>query len=138
MKKIILISFMLISMFASYIHAFEKGHYVFATRWVYVGDTIELGWEPIDNIIIYEIKAYHAETEQLIDLGSTTSISTTYTFNKVGHYIFIIRSITLVDGETKTSDWSHTTQPENSRMNGEKQAWWVYAQIPPIEGLILE
>jgi len=112
--------------------SFEKGHWKFDTLWKYVGDTFTLTWGPVTNATKYEVIVYHAETETQLYVGETTNTEIDYTFERTGHYIFMIRAYKMENGVEVYTDYSHTTQPEKSSVNGEPKGWWVYVQLPPI------
>ncbi len=132
MKKIILI--FLIIFFTSPIYAIEPGLHDHATYWNYSGDTITAKWSTVNNATEYEVLLIHVETDQVTALGKTPNIQISFVLKRVGHYFLKLRALNDV-GE---SPWTITSESENCRVNGEPRSFWIYAQIPPIEDLILE
>ena len=133
MRKFILF-FIIILATTSYSYGFEKGLYEHTTYWMYSGETATLGWDPVPNADKYEIVVIHAETEQEIALGFTTDTSITFKLPRIGHYIFKVRTW----DDDLYSDWAITTDPFYARVNGVNKSWWVYAQLPPVDGLGIE
>jgi len=143
MKKTIAILFILIAIFTTQCYALDTGLYDHATHWVNSGETVTVAFESATiNVTEFEVEAIHLETNVTTMLGKTpASQGSTFSFSSItfqlprmGHYIFRVRAINVV-GE---SIWSISTDSSVSRVNNEPRSWWVYGQLPPVTGIIIE
>jgi len=54
-----------------------------------------------------------------------------YILPKTGHYIFRVRAVNTYGA----SDWALTTNPEHVAGG---IGFWVYSQIPPVDGFVID
>ena len=104
------------------------GTYIYKTYWAYNGNTVKLAWNESAGANNYDVKVEHAETEQLLDVGSTSDLTIEYILPKTGHYIFRVRAT----NEHGASAWALTTNPDY--VVG-RITFWIYSQIPPVGGV---
>ena len=113
------------------IFSLQLGIHSHLTHWAYNGNTITLGWNESVGADMYEVRVQHVETEQIFIVGETSGLSINYILPKTGHYIFRVRAM----NDYGSSDWAYTTNPENV---ADGNTFWIYSQIPPVTGVIID
>ena len=105
----------------------EYDHYEY---WFFTGNNIITAWNPANGAIQYEAELYHMEQKVPVALGRTSATQIEFVCPRSGHYYFRVRAI----GETENSDWSESTDPSVSTVNGEPRSWVIYNHIAPPTG----
>ncbi len=107
---------------------FEVDRYLYLLD---VGEEITVAWDSSDNAEWYEIKLYHYEHKQEIQLPrmeKITSLEFTFQMPRGGHYEGWIRACKISTPDDVCSEWAKSiTLKDKPIVDGVVRIWWLYS-----------
>lgn len=99
----------------------------------YSGKQVKLTWTRNWYFTSYEFKLRNISNLTEIDLGSVSRMTNQLVIDipKVGVYEIQGRMCKDVDGVKSCTEWSKSTNPDVSKVNGSSRAWVIRAKLAP-------
>lgn len=101
--------------------------------WATSGSSFTVAWDKVENSNLTEYRWEAVQPEKnfaVIARGTVPQRDNpqfTVQLGKAGHYVFRVKSCS----EEECSDWTLSTDPEKSVVDGTPQAWMIYLYLAP-------